>query len=71
MEYCGLGSCRGIMNLQRNPFTEAEASVIIKDSLQGLAYLHSKKLIHRDIKSDNILMNGKGHSKLGNLQIFY
>ena len=29
---------------------------VIKHSANGIAYLHSKKLIHRDLKSQNLLM---------------
>jgi serine/threonine protein kinase len=43
---------------------ESEITLIIVEILRGLAHLHSHSIIHRDIKSDNILLNYAGGVKL-------
>ncbi len=52
---------------QRNPpFSESVMACIIYETLQGIAFLHLKQVIHRDIKSDNILLDKAGNIKLSN-----
>jgi len=42
----------------------AIALQIIRDVAAGLAYAHEKRLIHRDVKPENILIYGDGHAAL-------
>ena len=39
---------------------EEVIAYIMKQSLIGLASLHAKRQLHRDLKSDNILINAAG-----------
>jgi p21-activated kinase 1 len=50
--------------VQRVEFSEREIAYVCKEILQSLAYLHKDKLLHRDIKSDNILIGVNGEVKL-------
>ncbi|KJH41123.1 kinase domain protein [Dictyocaulus viviparus] len=69
MEYCGAGSVSDIMRLRRKTLNEREMSVVLRDTLQGLRYLHDLKKIHRDIKAGNILLNTDGQAKLADFGV--
>ena len=63
MEYC-VGSASDLLEVHKKPLAENEIATIMRDSLDGLAYIHSKSYIHRDIKAGNILLTEDGIVKL-------
>ncbi|KAA8586837.1 hypothetical protein FQN60_000673 [Etheostoma spectabile] len=50
--------------VHKKPLQEVEIAAITHGALQGLAYLHSHNMIHRDVKAGNILLTEPGLVKL-------
>ena len=53
------------MIVQPALLAEPEINQILRNILKGLVYLHSKQIIHRDIKAGNILLAETGVAKIG------
>ncbi|KAL9959145.1 hypothetical protein ACROYT_G036235 [Oculina patagonica] len=68
MEFCGAGSAQDIYCMT-GPCSEPQISFICVETLKGLAYLHDKNLMHRDIKGANILLTTQGNIKLADFGI--
>lgn len=62
MEYMEGGSLTDVVTY--NVMYETQIAAVCREVLNGLQHLHSKGVIHRDIKSDNILLSMEGHIKL-------
>ncbi|XP_076046653.1 cyclin-dependent kinase 10-like isoform X2 [Oratosquilla oratoria] len=63
MEYCEQDLASLLDNMQM-PFMESQVKCIIIQVMKGLAYLHSKQIIHRDLKVSNLLLNNVGTLKI-------
>ncbi|XP_057721188.1 uncharacterized protein LOC130935451 isoform X1 [Arachis stenosperma] len=64
MEYVHPGSVNKFIREHCGAMTESVVRNFTKHILSGLAYLHSTKTIHRDIKGANLLVNESGIVKL-------
>jgi serine/threonine protein kinase len=50
--------------IDNNTMTEAQIAAICHETVKGLHHLHGRAIIHRDIKSDNVLLDAEGHVKI-------
>ena len=65
MEYMQGGSLTEVIdNNEEVKISERQISIIIFETLKGLQFLHRKNIIHRDIKSDNVLLDHLGNVKI-------
>lgn len=66
MEYCGAGSVTDLVKSTKGQSLKEEwIAYISREILRGLSYLHSNKVIHRDIKGQNVLLTDNAEVKLG------
>jgi len=65
MEYMDGGCLTDILELfDQVPMNEQQIAHVCRESLRALSYIHSLHRIHRDIKSDNVLLSTSGFVKL-------
>ena len=61
MEYCNGGSLSQCLNrykeIYHHAFTEEIVQCVMRQIISAVKYIHSQRIIHRDLKLDNILVN--------------
>eukprot|EP01118_Nematostelium_gracile_P008492 TRINITY_DN2813_c0_g1_i1.p1 TRINITY_DN2813_c0_g1~~TRINITY_DN2813_c0_g1_i1.p1 ORF type:complete len:345 (+),score=80.20 TRINITY_DN2813_c0_g1_i1:112-1146(+) len=63
-QYCPNGDLFKVIHKQKRVFTIPEVIRITTGIAKGIAYLHSKRTFHRDIKSHNILLDANDNPKI-------
>lgn len=56
MEYAGAGDLLQLLK-RKGKLAEEDAKYIFKQISYGLAHIHCRSVIHRDVKLDNILLD--------------
>ena len=73
MDYCNGGSLSSILDAYKlrfgKPFSQEIIQHFMIQIVDGLKYIHSKNIIHRDIKLDNILLNFDNIEDKNNLNL--
>ncbi|OBA19824.1 Pkinase-domain-containing protein [Metschnikowia bicuspidata var. bicuspidata NRRL YB-4993] len=64
MEYMEGGSLTEVIENNECKLNERQIATICHETLKGLQFLHKKHIIHRDIKSDNVLLSAGGNVKI-------
>lgn len=68
LEYIPGGSIKYLLNKYGN-FSSKLIKIYLNQMLDGLEYLHSTGVVHRDIKSANVLVDLKGNIKLSDFGV--
>lgn len=68
LEYISGGSVGSCLR-KHGKFEEPVVSSLTRQTLQGLSYLHSEGILHRDLKSDNLLLDLDGTCKISDFGI--
>ncbi len=69
-EYVPDGDLEARLKAAKGTLTPQQALPLIREVLRALEYLHSKKVIHRDIKPPNVLLRGSGNAAVPKLADF-
>ena len=68
LEYISGGSVGSCLR-KTGKFEESLVRFLTRQTLEGLAYLHDKGVLHRDLKADNILLDVDGTCKISDFGI--
>nr|AFC88295.1 CDK protein [Hevea brasiliensis] len=55
---------KGLMQTMKQPFSTSEIKCLMLQLLEGVKYLHDNWVLHRDLKTSNLLLNNQGELKI-------
>ncbi|KAG7298469.1 hypothetical protein JYU34_018098 [Plutella xylostella] len=69
LEYCDGGALDSVMSELEKGLTEAQVAFVCREMCRGLQFLHSVRVIHRDLKAGNVLATMTGGVKLADFGV--
>ncbi|XP_043559738.1 serine/threonine-protein kinase 10 isoform X2 [Chiloscyllium plagiosum] len=69
IEFCPGGAVDATMLELDRGLTEPQIRVVARQMLEAVDYLHSQKIIHRDLKAGNVLLTQDGNIKLADFGV--
>ncbi|KAK8617068.1 hypothetical protein V6N13_117036 [Hibiscus sabdariffa] len=55
---------KGLMESMKQPFSTSDVKCLMLQLLEGVKYLHDNWVLHRDLKTSNLLLNNQGELKI-------
>ncbi|XP_022151959.1 cyclin-dependent kinase G-2-like isoform X2 [Momordica charantia] len=55
---------KALMETMKQPFSQSEVKCLMLQLLEGVKYLHDNWVLHRDLKTSNLLLNNQGELKI-------
>ncbi|XVE54519.1 hypothetical protein DITRI_Ditri03aG0088300 [Diplodiscus trichospermus] len=55
---------KGLMESMKRPFSTSDVKCLMLQLLEGVKYLHDNWVLHRDLKTSNLLLNNQGELKI-------
>ncbi|XP_059633565.1 cyclin-dependent kinase G-2-like isoform X2 [Cornus florida] len=55
---------KGLMETMKQPYSQSEVKCLMLQLLEGVKYLHDNWVLHRDLKTSNLLLNNRGELKI-------
>ncbi|CAK1554446.1 unnamed protein product [Leptosia nina] len=69
LEYCDGGALDSVMAELEKGLNESQIAYVCREMCKGLEFLHSRKVIHRDLKAGNVLATMTGGVKLADFGV--
>ena len=54
---------------EKGKIPEAECQIIVRQMMHAILYFHSKGIVHRDLKLDNVMIDGVGTGDLNDIRV--